>query len=153
MKEKTCLALILLLGSAVNIVPGLSKTRASACCASPAVETAEAKKVAVYYFHNTVRCPTCLRMEEYSEIALQAAFSDELKSGKIEWRPVDMQAPENKHFAEEFRLRMSSLVIVRFRDGKQVEWRNLDKIWDHVGDMTEFVKYVQDNVKSFLEAK
>ena len=98
----------------------------------------EAKKVAVYYFHNTIRCATCMRMEEYSEWAIQAGFPDELKSGWIEWRVVNMQLPENRHFVEDFQLHLSSLVIVRFKDGKQVEWRNLEKIWDHVGDLDGF---------------
>ena len=163
MSQKTCLLLILLLGSAVTIIPGMSKSKVSACCVSlldavgaPTNQTIgipESKRVAVYYFHNTVRCATCLRMEDFSGFAIQAGFPDELKSGQIEWRVVNMQMPENKHFVEKFRIHMSSLVIVRFKDEKQVEWRNLEKIWDHVGDMNDFVKYVQSNVKAFLKAK
>jgi hypothetical protein len=63
-----------------------------------------------------------------------------------------MQLPENRHFVENFQLRLSSLVIIRFKEGKQAEWRNLEKIWDHVGDLTDFVEYVQKNVKVFLNA-
>jgi hypothetical protein len=39
---------------------------------------------------------------------------------------------------------------VKVRDGKQVEWRNLEKVWDLVGDKADFVKYVQTNVKDYL---
>ncbi|MGA2263003.1 MAG: nitrophenyl compound nitroreductase subunit ArsF family protein [Acidobacteriota bacterium] len=164
MSQKTCLFLILLLGSAAAnlIFPGVRESGARASYASrfdaagaPTNHTVgipEAPKVAVYYFHNTVRCATCMRMEDYSGFAIQAGFPNELKSGKIEWRVVNMQMPENRHFAEDFKLHMSSLVIVRFKDGKQVEWRNLEKIWDHVGDITDFVKYVQSNVRAFLNA-
>jgi hypothetical protein len=63
-----------------------------------------------------------------------------------------MQMPENQHFVKDFQLQLSSLVIVRFKDGKRVEWRNLEKIWDHVGNIDDFVKYVQNNVKAFLKA-
>lgn len=77
-------------------------------------------------------------------------ISNELKSGRIEWRVVNMQMPENLNFVKDFQLHMSSLVIVRFKDGKHMEWRNLEKIWDHVGDITDFVKYVRSNVKAFL---
>jgi pyrroloquinoline quinone (PQQ) biosynthesis protein C len=94
-----------------------------------------------------------MRMEEFSGYAIQDDFLEELKNGQIEWRAVNMQLPENQHFVKDFQLRMSSLIIVRFKDGKQVEWRNLEKIWDHVGDMNDFVKYVQSNVKAFLKAK
>ena len=156
MSRNTFLLLILLLGSTtVNrafpevSVNGAKEDHASRF--SPAV-IPDAKKVAVYYFHNTIRCATCMRMEEYSEFAILAGFPKELKSGRIEWRVVNMQTPENRHFAEDLKLHMSSLVIVRFKDGKQVEWRNLEKIWDHVGDITDFVKYVQSNVRALLNA-
>ena len=164
MSQKTCLLLALLLGSSgsnllfprgmesVGRASNTPRFDAAGTPMSSAVGIPEAKRVAVYYFHNTIRCATCMRMEEYSEFALQAGFPDELKSGKVEWKIVNMQMPENQHFAEEFKLHMSSLVIVRFKDGKPVEWRNLEKIWDHVGDIEDFLKYVQSHVKAFLKA-
>lgn len=164
MSQKTCLLLILLLGSSTAnlLFAGVSESSAQENYASRfdaagartnhTVGIPEAKKVAVYYFHNTIRCATCMRMEDYSEFAIQAGFANELKSGRIEWRVENMQIPENLHFVKDFQLHMSSLVIVRFKDGKQVEWHNLEKIWDHVGDITDFVKYVQSNVKAFLNA-
>jgi hypothetical protein len=164
MTQKTCLLLMVLLGSAAAnlIFPGANKSDARASQALPlnaagartthATGIPEAKKVAVYYFHNTVRCATCMRMEDFSGFAIQAGFPDELKSGEIEWRVVNMQLSENLHFVKDFQLHMSSLVIVRFKAGKQVEWRNLDKILDHVGDMNDFVKYVQSNVRALLDA-
>jgi hypothetical protein len=164
MSQKTCLLLILLLGSTTAnwVFPGVRESGARENCASRfhaagaganhTVGIPEAKKVAVYYFHNAIRCATCMKMEDFSGLAIQAGFPNELKSGKIEWRVVNMQAPENRHFADDFKLRLSSLVIVRFKDGKQVEWSNLEKIWDHVGDITDFVKYVQSNVRAFLNA-
>ena len=164
MLRKTCLLLTVIFGgaAAVLLFPQVSRSDARLDCTSRfdaaaqinrTIGSADRTKVTVYYFHNTVRCPTCMRMEEYSAFALQAGFPHELKSGKIEWRSINMQTPENRHFAEEFRLHMSSLVIVRFKDGKQVEWRNLEKIWDHVGDIEDFVKYVQNNVKALLKSK
>jgi hypothetical protein len=164
MSQKTCLLLIVLLGSAAanSIFPGVSKSGdrenytsrvdSAGARTNHTVGIPEAKKVAVYYFHNTIRCATCLRMEDYAKWAIHAGFSDELKSGCIEWRVVNMQLPENRHFVENFQLRLSSLVIIRFKEGKQAEWRNLEKIWDHVGDLTDFVEYVQKNVKVFLNA-
>ncbi len=130
MSLKTCLMLVLLLGSsAVNLlIPGVMESSARSRAnprfdaggarTSPSNGIREAKKVAVYYFHNTIRCATCMRMEEYSEFALQAGFPNELKSGKVEWKLVNVQTPENKPFVEEFRVHMSSLVIVRFKDGE-----------------------------------
>ena len=162
MLQKTCL-LLLLGSSAANLLfPGVRESAARASNTtrfdaagariSPTDGIPEVKKVAVYYFHNTIRCATCMRMEEYSAFALRAGFPKELNNGQIEWQVVNMQMPENQHFVKDFQLQLSSLIIVRFKDGKRVEWRNLEKIWDHVGNIDDFVKYVQNNVKAFLQA-
>lgn len=107
-------------------------------------------KVVAYYFHVTVRCPTCRTIEAYSKEAIEKGFAGDLKNGAIEWRLVNVQLPENRHFVQDYRLFTRSLVLVKVRDGKQVEWRNLEKVWDLVGDKADFVKYVQANVKTYL---
>jgi hypothetical protein len=164
MRWNTCFLLILLLGNpgpgAPFFGPRPGGTGAKAVLSgnstrdmadNPAGDPG-ARKVAVFYFHYTIRCGTCMRMEEYSEFAVRAGFPDELRSGMIEWRAVDVQAPENRHFMQDYRLYRSSLVIVGFKDGKQVAWRNLEKTWDLIGDLDDFVKYVQSNVRAFLSA-
>ena len=110
-------------------------------------------KVIAYYFHNTIRCATCMRIESYSQHAVEAGFRQELKNGKLEWRVVNMQSPENRHFIKDFDLHTSSLVIVRFRNGKQLEWRNLEKVWELVGNLSDFMRYVQHQVKGYLDAR
>jgi hypothetical protein len=49
-------------------------------------------------------------------------------------------------------LHTRAIVIVKIRDGEQTEWKNLDKIWELVGDKKVFVKYVQDEVAMYLGA-
>jgi hypothetical protein len=107
-------------------------------------------KIVAYYFHVTVRCVTCRAIEQYSREAIEQGFREELKNGAIEWRPVNVQLPENRHYIQDYRLFTRSLVLVKMRDGKQVEWRNLDKVWELVGRKGDFLKYVQTNVKAYL---
>lgn len=107
-------------------------------------------KIVAYYFHVSVRCVTCRAIEQYSREALEQGFREELKKGAIEWRPVNVQLLENRHFIQDYRLFTRSLVLVKMKDGKQVEWRNLDKVWELVGRKGEFLKYVQTNVKAYL---
>jgi hypothetical protein len=46
-------------------------------------ETADVKVIA-YYFHRTMRCPTCLSIEKQAREAIEIAYSEELRSGKLE---------------------------------------------------------------------
>jgi hypothetical protein len=118
---------------------------------APASPTADSPlKVVAYYFHVTVRCATCRAIENYSREAIERGFTKELKEGTVEWRPVNVQLPENRHFIRDYQLFTRSLVLAKMRGGKQVEWRNLEKVWELVGTKGEFLKYVQSNVRAYL---
>jgi hypothetical protein len=107
-------------------------------------------KLVAYYFHATQRCATCMAIESYSKDALQAKYGDALRKGIIEWRVVDVEQPKNRHFAQDYRLYTSSLVLVKFNNGKQGQWRTLDKTWDLVRKKGEFIQHVQSNVATLL---
>jgi hypothetical protein len=107
-------------------------------------------KMIAYYFHVTVRCITCRTIESYSMEAIDRGFPEELKKKVIEWRPVNVQLVENRHFIQDYRLFTRSLVLVKVKDGKQVEWRNLEKVWDLVGNKEAFLRYVRANVTTYL---
>jgi hypothetical protein len=111
---------------------------------------APAQKVIAYYFHVSVRCPTCRAIEEYAREVVERGFAAQLKSGALEWRPVNVQLPQNRHFIRDYQLYTRSLVLVKLKDGQQVEWRNLEKVWELVSRKTDFLKYVQTHVRAYL---
>lgn len=116
-------------------------------------EPAPSQKVIAYYFHGTKRCPTCLKMEAYADEAIKSGFSEAMKQGGLEWRVVNTDEPANKHFLSDYQLYTKALVIVKVQDGKQTEWKNLEKIWDLVGEKDDFIKYVQEEIGSYLGAR
>jgi len=119
-------------------------------CAAGSASGAPAQKVVAYYFHVSVRCPTCRAIEEYAREAVERGFAEQLKSGALEWRPVNVQLPQNRHFIRDYQLYTRSLVLVKLKDGQQVEWRNLEKVWELVSRKTDFLKYVQTHVRAYL---
>jgi predicted DCC family thiol-disulfide oxidoreductase YuxK len=118
--------------------------------AAEPTQAQQQQKVLVYYFYTTVRCPTCRKIEAFSGEALRQAFSGALGSGLLEWHPLNVQLPENRHFIEDYQLFTKSLVVVRVKDGRQMEWKNLEKVWELVGNKAIFMKYVQDEVREYL---
>jgi hypothetical protein len=111
----------------------------------------QAKKIIAYYFHTTYRCVTCRRIEAYSKEAIDSSFARELADGKLEFRLVNIQQPENQHFIQDFKLFTKSLVLVRMKDGSQVEWTNLERVWELSGDRDAFLRYVQQGIRGYLE--
>jgi hypothetical protein len=109
------------------------------------------RKVVAYYFHGRVRCVSCVKIETLSRKAVTEGFPKDLKNGRLEFRDVNVEEPENRHFIADYRLFSQSLVLVEIRDGRQVRWRNLEKVWTLLNSEREFVPYVQGGVSDFLK--
>jgi hypothetical protein len=110
-----------------------------------------ASRVAVYYFHRTVRCDNCLKFEAYAGEALREWFAEQLADGALEWRVVNLDDTTNAHFMQDYDLFEVSLIVSRVQDGTQVAWRNLDAIWTLVSDKAAFLEYVSFEVNEELE--
>ena len=107
-------------------------------------------KVVVYYFHGTKRCPTCRKIEAYAHEALESGFRDALRSGKLQWRVINVDKPENTHYVQDYALVSKSLVVADVQNGRQKQWKNLQCIWELVGDKEAFLRYVQQEVREYL---
>ena len=119
---------------------------------SPLTEVkSQNSKVIAYYFHGTFRCSTCRTIEQYSHDAIQTYFAKELGNGRLEFRPVNVEEPENKHFIQDYQLVTRSLVLSLVSDGKETKWKNLPDVWKLVRDKDKFFQYVKDEVEKFLK--
>ena len=116
---------------------------------------AEIPKPAQYlvatYFHTTARCPTCHTIEELSAQAVNLNFENELKTGKVVWRVINVDEPENKHYNDDYQLYTKSLIISEMKDGKELRWKNLEKVWHYVRDEEKFDAYVKDEIADWLK--
>ena len=97
-----------------------------------------------------MRCSTCRTIEAYSEEAIAKGFASEIASGRLAWRAVNIDEPENKHFVEDFALASKSLVLAEYRDGKVTRHENLQQVWQLVRDKEAFLDYVRAATRVFL---
>jgi len=116
-----------------------------------AADKPTSKRLIAYYFHGNFRCSTCYRLETYSREAIETNFRDELTSGKLVFNVVNTDEKANSHFINDYQLYTKSLILSLVKDGKQIKWVNLDKIWEYVGNKQKFIEYVKSGVVDFLE--
>jgi len=109
--------------------------------------------VVVYYFYTDDRCKSCIAIENYTREALQQNFPKELAAGQIEFRAINTDRKENAHFLKDYNLYTKSVVISKISGGKEVEYKNLEAIWQYLGSEEKFYKYVAENTKTFFAAK
>ncbi len=127
-------------------------TEAGGGGASAGQPVTEGRKVIAYYFHGNFRCVSCVKIETLSRKAITQGFPDDLKSGRLEFRGVNVDEPQYRHFIDDYQLTSKSLVVVEINEGRQTRWKNLDKVWMLLDSEQEFVSYVRDGVSAFLKS-
>jgi hypothetical protein len=135
----------------LNVAAFAEAGESAAWLDTSATEQTAGRKIVIYYLYVMPRCQTCLNIEAYSKEAIETAFGDELQNGTVEWHAYDTGMPEYEHYWCDFELETKSLVVVEMMDGKQVRWKNCERVWDLVEDKPAFLKYVQDEVRAYLK--
>ncbi len=67
--------------------------------------------VEVLYFHGKQRCATCKAIEKYTKEVIEADFPEQVKSGKVRFREVDISTPEGEKLADKYHVSWSSLYV------------------------------------------
>ncbi len=116
-----------------------------------AVEDKPVTKVIAYYFHGTMRCSTCHKLEQYSKEAIETNFKDALASGKLEFKVINIEDRGNERYGKDYQLYTKSLILSLVKNGKEIKWQNIDKIWEYVGNKERFIDYVKNGVAGLLK--
>ena len=107
-------------------------------------------KVIAYYFHTTSRCQSCYTIERYTKEAIESNFEDELSSGKLVFKLVNIEEKENEHFLSDYQLYTKSVVLSLVKDGKEIRSKNLKQVWELLRNRDMFYKYIKEETRGFL---
>ena len=134
-----------------KIIQALAVAAVISTSSLTSAENSSSTKVIAYYFHGSFRCYTCTNMEKFSREAVEANFKDDLVSGKLEFKAVNVEDRGNEHFVDEYKLYTKSLIISLVKDDREVRFKNLDKIWQLVRNKQKFIDYVTAEVNEFMK--
>jgi hypothetical protein len=161
MKASTITILVLL--AATSALAGCNRgsarthevTAKAASASSVAATTAQAgtatDRVVVYYFHGNHRCRTCLGIQASIEKTIAERFGAETASAALSFQEVNIDAPENKHFIQEFNLSSSSMVLTANKGKAMLKWENCEKVWEHAHDQTALAEYTEKQIRAYLD--
>jgi hypothetical protein len=114
---------------------------------------APSRQIIAYYFHGSVRCSTCQRIEKLAKETIENNFKTDLKAKRLVFQTVNYDLPENAHFLRDYKLPSPSLVLVRRDNGKDVKGTLLEKTWDLVEDEAKFNRYIETEVAKSLHGE
>lgn len=135
----------------ILIFLSLAWTPAGICSQTDSPRAGISPEYIVYYFFTNKRCSTCLRIEEWSSIAVNEDLKEQVDTGLLQWQALNIEQPENEHFVKDFQLYTKSVIIAEYKDGRPVRWVNLPDIWQLSRDQNKFIDYVAGEVRKFME--
>lgn len=108
-------------------------------------------KTVVYYFHGNMRCSSCKKIEAYTKEAIQSGFAEALRNGTLEVKVINLEAPGNDHYVQDFQIYSRSVVLERLTGDTQQAWTNLDQIGRLIRNKTAFMEYVQQQTLAMMK--
>lgn len=111
----------------------------------------EPSTIYVTYFHATARCASCLKIEDLTNATMTTRFAGPIAEKRIVWRLVNLDEPEHAHYVKDYGLYTKSVVVTEVKTGREVRWKNLDQVWQLLGDPAAFQSYVEREVRAYLE--
>jgi len=108
-----------------------------------------AEKLAVYNFHSTARCYSCQTLGRLVADLMAEKYSQEINEGKIDYRQINVDLPENKEIAKKYQATGSSLYINQIINGQDNITQDTN-VWRYISDEAQFKKYLGDKIDSSL---
>ena len=110
------------------------------------------EKVSVYYFFWNPRCYSCNKIEELSRVVVLERFKEEIKQGKLIWKPVNVKEKKNSHYLKKYGLYTKSLVLVTETNGKEQSFKYAVAlaVAFHLRKRKGGIKKAEDHVAKFM---
>ena len=107
--------------------------------------------IIAYYFHRTMRCPSCIAIEANAADAIENNFKEQLANERLVWLPVNLGNSGGEAFEKEFDITISTLVLAKIQNGKYTEYKKLEKVWELLGDTEAFSQYIVNEINKYLQ--
>ena len=107
-------------------------------------------KLEIYYFHRTQRCYSCNTFSRYLGEMINQRFSEEIKNGKIDFREINVDLPENKDVVIKFQASGLALFINTIRGGED-DISQDTKAWRLLNNEAQFKSYLENKINLLLE--
>jgi len=90
-------------------------------------------------------------IEKLTVETIRESFPEELENGRVKLSVVNTDDPGNEHFIKDYGLYSQSVILSEVKGGREVNWKNLIRVWELLRNEIAFKGYVREEVKAFLE--
>jgi hypothetical protein len=106
------------------------------------------EEIIVYYFHGNMRCRACRMIESLTEESVRYQSENQVVSAlPLHYKAVNVEHRGNQRFIQNYQLSTRSVVLSHVINGKELNWKRLDGVWQKLGSQTEFIDYVTSEIR------
>ena len=117
--------------------------------ASAPMSVIPADKIEVVHFHGTQQCVSCIAVGKLALKTIQDKFPAEYASGKIAFKEINGELPENEAIVTKYQARGSSLFVNAIR-GEKDEIAEDTTVWRLVNSEEQYLNYFEGKLKTLL---
>ncbi len=121
---------------------------------APAVEPipeVKGNQVVMTYFISGERCSACKTIESLAKETAEREFAGDVADSRLVFRVIDTGKPGNGHFVKDYQLTSKMVVLSHRVDGKETEWKAMEKVWDLLEDPPAYRAYLAEGIKGYLK--
>lgn len=107
-------------------------------------------QVIMTYFISGTRCESCRKIEAFARETAEKDFADALAGKRLVFRVIDTGEPGNGHFTKDYQLTSKTVILSHRKDGKEVTWKDMSKVWDLLDDAPGFRAYLGGQIREYL---
>lgn len=110
----------------------------------------KAEKIEIINFHATYQCYSCIYIGDMMFKIIEEQFKEEYQSGKISFKKINVDLPENKDIVNKYQARGSSLFFNIVIDGQENIQEDAN-VWRLVGNDQAFKNYIFNKITDNLK--
>jgi hypothetical protein len=129
---------------ATAVMPANNTTNASA-----PMSVAPADKIEIVHFHGTQQCVSCITVGKYALQTIKDKFPEEYASGKIVFKEINAELPENQAIVTQYQARGSSLFVNAIRSEKDNITEDTT-VWRLVNSESQYTTYFGGKLAALL---
>ncbi len=108
-----------------------------------------ADSIEVVHFHGTQQCSSCIAVGKYALQTITSKFPEEYASGKISFKEINIDLPENNDIVTKYQAGGSSLFVNAMR-GTTDDIVQDTTVWQLVNNEERYINYFEGKLKDLL---
>ncbi len=104
------------------------------------VDSISANTIQVYYFHGSIRCHTCVSVDENTHQYLKDLFPQKIDEGDIIYKSINIDENERPDLVEKYQIYAQTLLFIKG-----------DKVIDETEDAFQYVTTNPEKWKQIIE--